>query len=59
MSVPFGTTTPNWKRSTSDGSAVCSKCKKVVAAGQTIDTRLDGYAEDPTVFCSPCVTPKR
>jgi hypothetical protein len=57
MSVPFDTKAINWKRSQSDGSAICSKCKRTVMVGESIDTRIDGYPEDPTVFCTPCVTP--
>lgn len=58
MSVPFGMKAINWKRSVSDGTAVCSACKKAVPQGGSIDIRLDGYAGDPTTFCTPCVTPK-
>lgn len=57
MSVPFGTKAINWERGESDGTAVCSKCHRIVPKGDSIDTRLDGYEDDPTIFCTPCVTP--
>jgi hypothetical protein len=55
MPVPFGI---NWERLVSDGTVVCSKCKGAISVGESIDVRLDGYEGDPTVFCTPCVTPK-
>lgn len=60
MSVPFGTKVINWKRRSSDGTEAftCSKCGKVVVFGETVDIRT-GYSEDPTMFCTPCVTPSR
>lgn len=47
----------NWERRTSDGTVGCSKCNKVIPAGQPVEVRLDGYAGDPTSFCAGCVTP--
>jgi hypothetical protein len=46
-----------WKQEPSDGLTVCSKCGDIIPAGAVVHTRT-GYAEDPTRFCEPCVTPK-
>lgn len=49
----------NWERRISEGTQICKACKKAIVAGAQVDVRLDGYPEDPSTFCVPCVTPQR